>query len=141
MKGVAATIIILHLVLSCGVAHAVGETVITEQQLEEKIKASRIMDMYLTDAGIKGFEINEYGAPSNQFLVPGPYEKMPEKLLALAKERNIQILPSQLTKKADGRVLLPMVMWLFNLVVLLSILVTVIIINKRVANIEKLIKK
>ena len=105
------------------------------------MKANRILDMYLTDAGITGFETNEYGAPSNEFLVPGPYKKMPEQILVLAKEYNIQILPSRLSAKADRRAWLPMMLWLFNVAVLLSILVTVIIINKRVANIEKLIKK
>jgi hypothetical protein len=119
----------------------VAQPVLSEQQLQEKIKANRILDMYLTDAGITGFETNQYGAPSSEFIVPGPYEKIPDGILALAKEHNVRIMPSQLSKKADGRVLLPMVMWLFNVIVLLSILVTVIIINKRVSNIEKLIKK
>lgn len=118
-----------------------GQVVLSEQQLQEKIAAKKILHVYLTDAGITGFEINQYGAPSDEFLVPGPYEKMPDKILALTKEHNVQVLPSQLSKKVDGRAWLPIVMWLFNVTVLLSILVTVIIINKRVANIEKLVKK
>ncbi len=61
--------------------------------------------------------------------------------MALAKEHNVKVLPSQLSKKVDRRALLPMILWIFNVVVLLSILATVININKRVANIEKLIKK
>ena len=51
--------IVILLVLSVSsFAFAVGETVITEQNLKEKVMAKRILDMYLTDAGIKGFELN-----------------------------------------------------------------------------------
>jgi hypothetical protein len=141
MRRFAGILILIQFTMTCGLAVAAGQLVLTEQQLQEKMKANRILDMYLTDAGITGHETNEYGAPSNEFLVPGPYAKMPKQILVLAQEHNIQILPSQLSAKTDRRAWLPMILWLFNVCVLLSILITVIIINKRVANIEKLIKK
>jgi len=141
MRGMLGLIILFQFVLFFVVADSYAQAVFSEQQIQEKIVANKILHMYLTDVGITGFEINQYGAPSEEFLVPGRYEKIPERILLLAKEHNVLILPSQLSKKTEGRAWLPMVIWFFNVTVLLSILVTVIIINKRVSNIEKLIKK
>lgn len=141
MRGKLVILVLMQLVLTCGVSHAVGRLIISGQQLEEKMKAGKVLDIYLTDAGITGMDTNEYNVPSNEFLVPGAFEEIPERFMALAKEHNVKVLPSQLSKKVDRRALLPMILWIFNVVVLLSILATVININKRVANIEKLIKK
>jgi hypothetical protein len=133
--------LIVQLLVVCGIAYAVGEVVLTQQQLEEKLKANRILDMYITDAGITGMETNEYNAPSNEFLVPGVFEKMPEKLSTLAKDHDVRILPSQASRTINKVLWLPILSLAFNMIVLFSILITLIRINKRIASIERLIKK
>ena len=66
-------LIISVLIMSARISHALP--VMTEQQLEEKIKANKILDMYTTDAGIMGMELNQFGAPSTAFIVPGNYNE------------------------------------------------------------------
>ena len=78
MKKISLLFVLFELLVLCGVTNAVAQTVLTEQQLQEKIMANkRILDMYLMDAGITGVELDQYGSHPNQFLVSGPYEKIP----------------------------------------------------------------
>ncbi len=133
---------ILLVIFNGTIVLAVDETVITEHDLKDKLSANRILDMYLTDAGIKGFELNQFGAPSNEFIVPGSYDKMPEEISAIAKTHNVQILPSQLSSKMT-----PLKFWgailyrlLFILVPML-ILIWPIIVNKKLKAILELPKK
>ena len=123
-------------------ALAVGETVITEHDLKEKLSANKILDMYLTDAGIKGFELNQFGAPSNEFVVPGSYDKMPEEIEHIAKSHNVQILPSQQSPKMT-----PLKFWgailyrLFFILMPVLIFIWLIIVNKKLKAILELLKK
>jgi hypothetical protein len=135
--------IVILLVLSvCSFAFAVGEIVITEQNLKEKVMAKKILDMYLTDAGIKGFELNQYGAPSNEFIVPGSYEKLPAEIANIAESHNVRILPSQQTPKMT-----PLKFWgailyrLFFIVMPVLIFIWLIIVNKKLKAILELLKK
>jgi hypothetical protein len=140
-KTLIAITIFFNVVLAVAIANAWGKVVLNEQQLEEKLKAGRILTMYITDSGIFGVETNEYNAPSDEFLVPGNYQEMPDKFSVLAREHNVQVMPSQLSKDTNRMLWLPMVSWLFNELILICILIAVIMLYRRIASIEKLIKK
>jgi hypothetical protein len=135
-------VLLLLVIFNATVVLAVGETVITEHDLKEKLSVNKILDMYLTDAGIKGFELNQFGAPSNEFIVPGSYDKMPEEISNIAKTHNVQILPSQLSPKMT-----PLKFWaaiLYRLLFIsvpVLILIWLIIVNKKLKAILELLKK
>jgi hypothetical protein len=141
-KSIVYSVVILLILSISSIAFAVGETVITEQDLKEKILAKRILDMYLTDAGIKGFELNQYGAPSNEFIVPGSYEKLPAEISNIAESHNVRILPSQQTPKMT-----PLKFWgailyrLFFILMPVLIFIWLIIVNKKLKAILELLRK
>jgi hypothetical protein len=141
-KFVLYTVVILLVIFSGTIVLAVGETVITEHDLKEKILANRILDMYLTDAGIKGFELNQYGAPSNEYIVPGPYDKLPAEISNLAESHNVRILPSQQSPKMTPLKFLAALLYRsFFILVPVLILVWIIRVNKKLAAIIELLKK
>jgi hypothetical protein len=98
--------------------------------------------MYLTDAGIKGFELNQYGAPSNEYIVPGPYDKLPAEISNIAESHNVRILPSQQSPKMT-----PFKFWAallyrsFFILMPVLIFVWLIMVNKKLKAILTLLKK
>jgi hypothetical protein len=131
-------LIILSLIIT-GVNIASAQPVISEQQLEEKIKANKILTMYATDAGITGMELNQFGAPSEEFIVPGDFEDIPAKLKILANEHNVRLLPSQVSSKMTAfKFSLPILIYI---VIPLGIIILLIVINRKLTLLIKLIKK
>jgi len=132
------SLIILSFIIT-GVSIASAQPVISEQQLEEKIKANKILTMYATDAGITGMELNQFGAPSEEFIVPGDFEDIPAKLKILANEHNVRLLPSQVSSKMTAfKFALPILIYI---VIPLGIIILLIIINRKLTLLIKLIKK
>ncbi len=133
---------IVLVIFNATIVLAVGEIVITEHDLKEKLLANKILHLYLTDAGITGFELNQFGAPSNEFVVPGSYDKMPEEISNIAKSHNLQVLPSQQSPKMT-----PFKFWgaifyqLFFILIPVVILIWLIIVNKKLNTIIEHLKK
>jgi hypothetical protein len=131
-------LIILSLIIT-GVNIASAQPVISEQQLEEKIKANKILTMYATDAGITGMELNQFGVPSEEFIVPGDFEDIPTKLKILANEHNVRLLPSQVSSKMTAfKFALPILIYI---VIPLGIIILLMVINRKLTLLIKLIKK
>jgi hypothetical protein len=130
-------LVLLFTMTGIGIANA--QQVYSEQQLEEKIKANKILMMYATDAGITGTDLNQFGAPSEEFIVPGNYEDIPERLRTIANAHNVRILPSQVSGKMNAfKFALPILIYVAIPLVMITLL---IIINRKLTLLIKLLKK
>lgn len=120
-----------------------AKNVWNEEELKQKLSGKKVTIIYLVDGGIGGLEVNQYGLPSDEFMVIGPYEKIPDDIVSLAQENNVSIKPSQrfndINKPAS-----PIVQFLgkgFYIFIFTGLLVILLLINKKLSEIIKILNK
>jgi hypothetical protein len=120
-----------------------AKKVLSEQELKEKIIDKKILDMHLSDEGIAATGLSQYGSPDEEdFIVPGSYDKIPDDIHKLARRHGVTILASQASRRAYlYRSLVPIGGWILNIIIFGGILVVLIIINKKVSRILKIMNK
>lgn len=118
---------------------AEAKLVLTEQELKQKITDHHISDIYLVDGGIGGLEKNQYGLTSDEIIVIGSYEKIPDDIYKLAQQHNVNVLESQRWIHKETRpyaFILPLISWGLNITFFVVIITLMIIINKKLSKIK-----
>lgn len=120
-----------------------AKTVLSEQELKEKIIDNKIYKIYLSKEGIVASGFNQYGVPQEEdFIVLGSYDKIPDDLYKLARQHNVAIFPSQIPIRNNTyKALLPFVGWVLYITMLVGIFVVLIIMNKKVSRILEIMIK
>jgi len=145
MKQFHFSIIVLSFFLIVGNS-AFAKTVISETELRDKITNNKIGTIYLdpVDKGIGGLEVNQYGLVSDDVIVKGNYNKIPDDILKLAKDHSVTIAKAEGYGSSDdvfsylAMRALPRFLYI---IILFGILVFFILINKKLAKIIKLLTK
>jgi hypothetical protein len=134
MKKVALVIgIVLSSLMMAGTA-VEARTVLSENELKDKITNNKISTLYLLDGAISGLEINQYGLVSGEVVVFGQYKKIPDDILKLASAHNVN------TKNAEGYgsgnevfsgLMWSTIPWFLNMFIFLGILIVLVLINRK----------
>jgi hypothetical protein len=136
MKRVALVLgIVLSSLIIAGTA-VEARTVLSENEIKEKIANNKISTLTLLDGAISGLEINQYGLVSGEVVVFGQYKIIPDDIMKLALEHHVNI------KTAEGYgsgnevfsgLMLNALPWFLNMFIFLGILIVLILINRKLA--------
>jgi hypothetical protein len=138
MKRAALVISIVLSSLIIGGTTVEARTVLNEPELKNKITNNKISTLYLLDGAIGGLEINQYGLVLGEVVVFGQYKKIPDDIIKLALEHNVNI------KTAEGYgsgnevfsgLIWRTLPWFLNVFILSGILTVLILINRKLAKI------
>ncbi len=117
--------------------------VLNEEELKQKIVDNSVSTIYLADGGLGGIEKNRFGLVTDDFIVVGPYEKIPDDMLDLARKHNVTITESQ--RFNDRQKPTSLAMQLFGIgFYFLSycvLLIVLIIINKKLSTIISILNR
>jgi hypothetical protein len=120
-----------------------AKTIWNEEELKQNIVGKKVTTIYPVDGGVGGLEANQYGLASGEFIVIGPYEKIPDGIVKLAQENKVSIMPSQRFNDINKprSPVLPLLGSVFYIFIFSGVLVVLILINKNLSTIIKILNK